>query len=73
MFNHQLGYTAAPAAAAAASAEAPDRTSSGGDRDVSRLPDVAGHAAVCGGRKLATRNELRPFAGPDSYALLYLL
>jgi len=31
------------------------------------------HAAVCGGRYLSTRNELRLFPGPDSYALLYLL
>jgi len=29
------------------------------------------HAAPCtyGGRHLATRNELQPFLGPDSYAL----
>jgi len=30
------------------------------------------HAAACGGRNLATRNELRPFPGPDSYALPYV-
>jgi len=30
-------------------------------------------AARCGGRHLATRNELPPFPGPDNYALLFLL
>jgi len=40
-----------------------------------RLPTLAADVgrAVCGGRHLTTRNELRPFPGPDSYALLYLL
>ena len=34
---------------------------------------IGRHTAACGGRQLATGNELRPFPGPDSYALLYLL
>jgi len=30
------------------------------------------HAVACGERHLASRNELWPFPGTDSYALLYL-
>ena len=41
IFNHQIGYTAAPATSAAASVEAPGRTSSGGGRSVSRLLPLA--------------------------------
>ena len=58
----------------AAAAAASGRSSSGGGRSVSRLPPLPAtcHAAMCGGRHLATRNKLRPFPGPDCCALLYL-
>jgi len=64
-------------AAAAASVAAPGRSSSGGGRSMSRLPPLLADVTRCGQWRtpyLATRNELRPFPGPDSYALLlYLL
>ena len=74
--DSHIGYRAAPAAAAAAWALAPGRSSSAGGRvacRVCRRCRQTRHAAVCGGRHLATTNKLRPFSGHERYLRVVVL